>query len=540
MHDDDTDSAFEFRFGLALKERTAHMTAPEGLRARSEARFRYHRRRRVAVRGVAVVAATAAVLVGGLVVIDRPSGHRIEPAGPQPAGIEPGWYLPANVAALKPFFAQVLHQGLTYQEKFRAVLARPTLDGVLGDTVVVQLGDTLRVWIDPAQSSQYTSEAVTVAGFDGLALRDPVNDTLVVEYEIGDGRTIAITTTTTAGTTTLQTLLDIAGALHIDSPRALTLAGQLPDDYRVVASGDVTGSFGPAVLMDFVDASDDQHMLEIESQPIAPADSDLLDVTDSLQPITVRGVAGWYTSAAPRAGSAQSKSALDSGAVIWRGTDGATVRVGGSGMSRDQLIGIAENLRPVSPTEWLAAANTFPSKGPGLDGLIPSPPLAIPNPPAGYRLDAAHLDPDATADGSVYGFTTYVPIGESPTGQTLTIRLVRTRPEAWQHALDTTYAGRTMWAANGRVLVDTSPSASEQGTVTSQRTVAFEWIKGIVIEFEASTADGSAIDPTLDFDHLRAIAGSVNEYPAVYIATSTNTAASTPGDPSHEPATTIG
>lgn len=515
MHDDDIDQEFGARIGLALKERTALMTAPTRLDARLDERQRHRRRRRVAVRAGALAATVVAIVVGAVAVVDRPSSRRIEPAGVADAATEPGWYLPTEVDGLDPFFAQVLGEGLTFQEKFRIVLARPIGGDVLGGSVTVALGSTARLWVDPAQGGQYVSEPVTAAGFDGLALHDAINDVRIVEYEIGDGRAIVITAST-ATTTPVQSLMDVAAALDVTGPRTLAVTRGLPDGYQVVQEGDTTGSFGPAMLMDFVGTTDNQRILEIESQPAAPPGSELLQIMETLEPVVVGGRPGWYTTSSPPLGPGPIDPALASGAVIWRATDGAAVRVGGSGSTREQLLRIAEGLKSVSREEWLASANTFPSTGPGLDGLVPSPPVALAAPPDGYRLVSAQFDQAATADGDVYASARYESTGSSTAGQVLEIRLVRTSPEAWQQALDTTYVGNRMWTANGRDLIDVGPRSASGGALPSHRTVAFQWIKGVVVEFDASTADGSALDTMLDFDGLREIANSVNQYPDVY------------------------
>ena len=71
-------------------------------------------------------------------------------------------------------------------------------------------------------------------------------------------------------------------------------------------------------------------------------------------------------------------------------------------------------------------------------------------------------------------------------------------------------------APAGRALIDVSAEPASGGGTPDHRTVAEQWIKGILVELDASTTDGSPLDTTLDFEALRRLATTLNQHPDTF------------------------
>jgi hypothetical protein len=509
------DDQFSARFGVALKERAAKVVAPSTLDVLAHERVT-HRRRRRTVANLSMTVAAAGLLVVALLVTIR-SRNTIAPADSAPVTSGSGWFIPGSAAGSRIFFSQVLESGLSYSEKYRVLLATRSADGVLDHPITAQFGEINRIWIRNEGVEQITRREIEVAGVQGEAVRDSVNGTLIIQYQIDETRAIVLTSAHES-VSTEQSMLDIAAAIRISGPRSLSIEGELPAGYEVVQASDMTRWFGAAAHISLVGDGSNTKLVEIESQMSPPPGYEFFQMMDTLKPVVVRGLDGWYTTSRTVDLSQRPMTQTTNSKVFWRTPAGQVVTVSGWGVDAGTTLAIANQLRQVDQPEWLAFAATAETVGPGvLDQDLPR--LTIRSAPEGYRLDFAKADSDDSGDvnrEAVYGVARYVSLDPINTA-VLDIRLIRESPEAWQARLDTVLADRRTWDANGRTLVNTGiEPAAVDGVTSARRSVAYQWVKGVVVEFEAYTTDGSVLGTRFGFDELAALAHTVNQYPEVF------------------------
>lgn len=245
-------------------------------------------------------------------------------------------------------------------------------------------------------------------------------------------------------------------------------------------------------------------MISIETEAETPPSYELFKMQDDLEPATVRGVAGWYTSRRDPISGTTSSAAL-----FWREPSGVVVNIssadvggGGGALSKDDLISIANGLTTASAADWQAFAEQAESTGTGIGELAGPIQVAFPTAPTGYQLDSAHLDDSQDP----YGTARYVPVDQAQGLPIIEVRLRAISPEDWARWVESELAGHERSQANGRTLIETSPGLN--GGNAGARSAAFEWVTNVVVELVAYMPDNSPV--SLAFTDVAALANQVN------------------------------
>ena len=414
------------------------------------------------------------------------------------------WVVPGPINGFHLWYAQSLDSGLSYQERYRVLAARPAADGGFADPVTITIGERSRLWIDQQRVATYEPTPTPVAGRTGEFVEDSINHTLVLQYALDNGDVVVLS----PGKATIdsrRTLLDIAAAVVPTADGTLTTTAELPGGYQMLAAMNMHHFFGTAPLLTYIDDSQ-RSMINIETEAAPPPGYELFKMQQDLEPVVVHGASGWYTSFSnPDTGMTTTAS------LFWREPSGEVITItstDGPGshesLSEAELVAIADGLQPVSENDWQVFAGGADQVGTGVGDQAGPTQVAFPTPPAGYRLDAAKLDLTANP----YGIARYVPVDDSSDLPIIEIRLHRLSPENWDQRLGTELAGHERTQANGRTLIDTSPGLNSADGPTDRRAAAMEWTTNLVVEIVVEMPNDTPLSFTLT--DLAALANQLN------------------------------
>jgi hypothetical protein len=462
---------------------------------------RTDRRRRALV----AVAACLLLVVGAAIALlhgRRPSRPGIAP----PSGSD--WLVPNEIPAYHLWFARSLQTGLDYQERYRMQLARPTGNGGYTDPVTVTIGDSLRLW----NNNEGVRTTVDVDGQSGEIFEDINNGLTVLQYQRGDGDAVVFTDDgDPISSETKQLLQEFAAVVKPADDGSLHTVGELPDDYQVLVAMTMDQEFGAAPLLQYIDNDTHQALVEIETETFPPADYELFKMGHEIEPIAVRGVTGWFT---VRLNTSPNRSQiLGPTGLFWRERTGQVVSIVSNGqpngrepLTKAELVAIANDLHAVSESEWQGLAQTAESTGPGVGAAVGPTQVAFPTPPAGYRLDFAHL----VDINETYGQARYVAL-QDPTHQPVIDILLRNwTPQTWQSKINGALRDSERSVANGRRVIDTSPGLSDTPEDQGSRAVAMEWFTDVIVEIVVYTPDHTPLGDAYDNTALTRLANTVN------------------------------
>lgn len=454
-------------------------------------------------RRILLVAAAILLIGGAVTVLARRELHKQTADYP---ALDSHWVVPGPISGYHLWYAQTLDSGLTYQERYRVLVARPIDDGGFFDPVTITIGDRWRIWIDKERVAIYAPEATAVAGTTGEFVEDTLNRTLVLQYAVGNGDVVVLGMRNPVPASR-QTLLDLAQAVLPTNEGTLASPAELPDGYQVLAAMKMHHFFGAAPLLTFIDDDTRTSIINIETEAATPPPNyELYKMQEILEPVEVRGVTGWFTT-----DRTSTTGQPTGGSMFWREPTGEVITINwsdgknspGRSALKAELLKIANDLRTVSETEWRVVAGQADETGAGLGEMAGPVQVAFPKTPDGYQLDSAELQPL----GDQYGLARYVPFDPSSGLPIIEIRLHNLSPEDWDRMLAIQLAGRERMQANGRMLIDggTGPGAGE---TANQRSAAFEWVTNVVVEIVVSMPDGSP--PTATFADLAELANQLN------------------------------
>jgi|GEM_PF-6975061 len=448
-----------------------------------------------------IAAASLVLLAGSVAVLSRREPARV---GSGDSSLDTPWVVPEPIDGFHLWYAQSLNSGLSYQERYRVLVARPTVGGGFADPVTITIGERSQLWIDQTRVAPYQPTPTPVAGVTGEFVEDSRNHILVLQYALDSGDVVVLRVVNPT-VDSRQTMLDIAAVVVPTSDGTLTAAADLPDGYQRLAAMNMHHFFGTAPLLTFVD-DNGMSTIEIETEAAAPLTYELFKMQQRLDPVVIRGAPGWYTSFSdPVTGRTTTAS------VFWRESSGEVITITSTNvsgpdepLSQAELVAIADGLHSVSPDDWQVTANGADQAGAGVGNQAGPTQVAFPTMPAGYRLDSAKLD--LTAEP--YGIARYIPVDDTSDLATIEIRLHHLGPEDWDQRLRTELAGHERTQANGRTLIDTSPGLNSADGNTGRQAAAMEWVTNVVVEIVVYMSNDTPLSFSLA--DLAALANQLN------------------------------
>ncbi len=279
-----------------------------------------------------------------------------------------------------------------------AVIAREIGGGAYDSPVRIQRGPSdLTLFRVGGFESRAVAEPVGLRDDRiGELIEDPADGRLIVQFELGDGTAVSVSTAYREPLTgERERVLRVAANVRIESDDTARFES-IPDGFAVVAPwarDDV-----PRVRWAFFGTLDDAGP-GFSLYVIADARDDLAtrgNFTD-LAPVAVRGRTGFIaTHRYPQVDSVQSMS------VVWEEQPGQWVRLEDQDpASRDALLAFAESLRVVNETEWNAAVQRIgdgreapAATAPALPETVP--PTTVPPPTTAPANTAPRAAPPGT------------------------------------------------------------------------------------------------------------------------------------------------
>jgi hypothetical protein len=203
---------------------------------------------------------------------------------------------------------------------------------------------------DPSSNS--TATTVTVHGTTGYLEHYDYGVTL--SFELESNRVAVVVSRTLDGDEVVQA----ADALRFDADGSVAVDGQLPRDLALVGSGTMSP---PGELIELVRSGSHIARYSNQQQDVS------FDVISQEGPVSVLDVERWSLSSAVRAVEVLGRRGYI-GALEGLGTttpyrelvferDEGIVAIGGN-VTEDQLLAVAEHLRPATDAEWAPASGT--------------------------------------------------------------------------------------------------------------------------------------------------------------------------------------
>ncbi len=399
-------------------------------------------------RGTLVVAATCVVLtIGAAVAIlhgRRESRKAVAPA----TGAD--WLIPNEIGGYHLWFAQSLQTGVSYPERYRMQLARPTDNGGFTDPVTVTIGDSVNRLAGDNDPS-VTRTTMEVRGLTAEIVEGSSSGRTVLQYRLVNGDAVLfVDNADPVGDDTRALLQRFAQAITpTDDGSSLAVTGNLPANYQVLAAMNMQQEFGAATDLTFVDNDTRKSLLFIDTETSTPPGYELFRITSAVEPVRVRGVMGLITTSTdtpaesvPQIGGTVFNT-NESTVLSWREPTGQLISINSTGtpdaphkLTNDALVAIANGLQPVTESQWQTFAQTAESTGPGVGAAVGPTQVSFPTPPAGYQLAFAHLDEAA----EIYGQARYVSQDDPAHQPVIDVLLRRWSPPPGKRTLMATFA----------------------------------------------------------------------------------------------------
>lgn len=328
------------------------------------------------VPAVAAAAAVLALVVGLAAVVDRPqpiapadtlpfpASDDVVPLAMLPEDIEP-WSM---IGQLSP----PVERSVTF---WSAVIAREIGGGAYDSPVRVQRGpsDLTLFRVDGFESEAVAEPVGLRDDRIGELIEDPAGGRLIVQFELGDGTAVSVSTAYREPLTGERArVLRIAANVQIESDDTARF-DSIPDGFAVVAPW-ARDEVRRVRSVFFVTPDDAGPGFSLYVIAAARDDLATRGMDTELAPIEVRGRTGFIsTHRYPRVDGVHSMS------VVWEEQPGQWVRLEDQDpASRDALLAFAESLRVVTETEWNAAvepiagtAETPATTAPALPATVP-------------------------------------------------------------------------------------------------------------------------------------------------------------------------
>lgn len=465
-----------------------------------------------------LVAASVCVILAAGAAVAIVRGHREQRHGVAPA-TGSDWLVPNDIDGYHLWFAQSLQNGVSYLERYRMQLARPTVNGGFTAPVTVTIGDSYNRLAGHNENQPVTTTPVEVNGQSAEIVEGSNMGRTVLQYQLSKGDAVVFADNADAvGDATRELLQQFAEAITPTSDGSLEVTGDLPADYRVLAAMNMQQEFGAAPDLTFIDNDNRQSLLFIDTEASTPPGYELLRIGSEVAPVEVRGVMGWITTDTDTADVVPATTGTvfkspGSTVLFWREPTGQLVSINSTGapngsaaMTKDDLVAIANNLRPVTETDWQTFAQTADSTGEGVGAAVGPTQVAFPTPPAGYRLDFAHLD---YAD-EIYGQARYISQDDPLHQPVIDVLLRRWSPATWQSHLDGDLRDNGRGTANGRRIINTSPGLPTSNPHQDAHAVAMQWTTDVIVEVVVHPPDHAPLGEQYNSQGLAELANSVN------------------------------
>lgn len=301
-----------------------------------------------------VVAAAAAVvaLIAGLVAVA--GGRDVEaPATPPtelPAvPVEPLRLLPDDTSGFE--FAGQLVAARPARSAAYVRLARPGGAGGYVDPVWVARGARDALWAaEPDWEGDGTFSEFEFGGRT-MEFVDDVDGFRLVQFEVGDGSAVQLSATVPGPVGTYRDELAAIGlGLDLSDGGIRVLAP--PDGFEVVANGRLGLAFGPTRTLNVW--RDGEQFVGLSVTMTSDQGYPFLDMGESIEPVTIRGRAGWITTSTWRTG----EGPWERSTLIWEERPGQWVKLDEMNpVTLDELGAFAASLVEVDAAAYAAVVD---------------------------------------------------------------------------------------------------------------------------------------------------------------------------------------
>lgn len=228
------------------------------------------------------------------------------------------------------------------------VIGRRDASGVIDARISVSVDYGRMFAPQVGAQSQWTREPITIDGIPGEIVRDDLNGSTIVEYQVGE-QVVMVESDDAGDPEVLDAMIAIAESMVVDEATA-ELRGDLPSGYEVLAQ-EAAPPNDIATMLWYSDGTN-VRAIAVLFNSAPPADFQYWFMDDGLTETTVRGKPAFVTQHNP---PARDPNATPGVSVLWLERDGLLVTVSGyDDITEDEVIAAAESLHPMTDTEFVA------------------------------------------------------------------------------------------------------------------------------------------------------------------------------------------
>ena len=250
--------------------------------------------------------------------------------------------------AVRPAGAEPIHA---------VVLVKRDEQNVVTERVLVRLGDTglygPTAGTVPAPSNLPTATSGNVS-------YDRSNRIVRIEFALGPLGNLSLEayhSDQSSNNALRDELQDIAGALTIWPGGDVRVSSQLPDGWTLAAAGLQPEQVVPSYFQAFeTNTADGGPQIIIDNRTIDDPAFPYWEMYQTLQPVEIRGQAGFVTTQAFEIDSRTSTDTLTARTLIWEETPGLWVTLWVAHLTTEQAVAVANNLVAIAPDEWSMSA----------------------------------------------------------------------------------------------------------------------------------------------------------------------------------------